>query len=142
MKQSSRIAAGLIIAGAGMAGVLGVSGVGTGEAAAAPSVCGALPGDSAVAKDCSAVAGRDAISLAIADNGGKATAEGNNLSGPAAIAIGPGATVEAIGVRPGLAIAIAGPGAHVVLDGKNGPVCSGNGMAFAGDFQTLKGCWQ
>ncbi|WP_433574612.1 DUF6764 family protein [Nocardia brasiliensis] len=84
-------------------------------------------------------AGPASLALALAQNGGTATARSQSLAGPAAIAIGPGATVNAAGVRPGLSIAVAGPGATVELTGQTGPTCGG-GLAFAGDFQTLQGC--
>ena len=70
--------------------------------------------------------------------GVEANVTADNFAGPAAIALGPGATVTMDGIRPGLAIGIAGPGGEVVVDGKNGPTCKG--PAFAGDFQTFKGC--
>ncbi len=82
--------------------------------------------------------GPTGLALAITDNGGKASSTADNFAGPAAIALGPGATVTMTGDRAGLAIGIAGPGGQVVVDGKNGPTCKG--PAFAGDFQTLKGC--
>ncbi|MDN2502399.1 protein kinase, partial [Nocardia nova] len=50
-----------------------------------------------------------------------------------------GATADLSGVRPGLAIGIAGPGATVTVSGVGTPVCSG-GPGFAGDFQTFQGC--
>ena len=140
MNTTSRFAAGMLISGAAFACAAGIAG--GGAASAAPQVCGALPGQSSTMAHCSATAKSDAISLAISDNGGVATADARGLSGPAAIALGPDSSVTATGWKPGLAIGIAGPGAQVVIDGKNGPVCTGKGFAFAGDFQTLKGCWQ
>ncbi|PBC40009.1 protein kinase [Rhodococcus sp. ACS1] len=86
-----------------------------------------------------ATAGPQALALAIANGGGTATSTARGLSGPAAIALGPGATVNAQGVRPGLSIGIAGAGAQVTIDGTAGPTCT-RGPAFAGDFQTLRGC--
>ncbi|MEE4022294.1 DUF6764 family protein [Gordonia sp. PKS22-38] len=109
------------------------------SAQAAPQICPALPGQTSTMADCSASSGPTGLTLAITDNGGTAAATGDNYSGPAAIAVGPDASVTMTGVRPGLAIGIAGPGATVVVDGRNGPTCSG-GLAFAGDFQTLQGC--
>ncbi|GAC68537.1 hypothetical protein [Gordonia soli] len=108
-------------------------------ASAAPQVCPGLPGQSSSASTCSAKSGPTGLTLAITDNGGKATSTGDNFAGPAAIAMGPGATVTMSGIKPGLAIGIAGPGATVTVDGKNRPVCTG-GPAFAGDFQTWQGC--
>ncbi|WP_440712515.1 hypothetical protein [Gordonia sp. FQ] len=140
MNSNARFAIGLLLCGAGLSAAAGLAG--TGAAQAAPDVCGALPGQSSTMTTCSAKAGPDAIGLAISDGGGIAWSQGDGLSGPAAIAIGPGASVQATGIRPGLSIGIAGPGAHVVIDGRKGPVCSGKGFAFAGDFQTLRGCRQ
>ena len=84
-------------------------------------------------------AGPQALALAIAMSGGTAMSQAQNLSGPAAIAIGPGATVDLTGVRPGLTLGIATNGATVTVDGVGTPTCTG-GPAFAGDFQTLQGC--
>ncbi|AZA10905.1 hypothetical protein [Corynebacterium gerontici] len=81
----------------------------------------------------------DAIALGVSALGGKATAHASNLSGPAAIAVGEGAHVEAHGVNPGLAIGIAGPDTMVKIDGTTPVVCEGQ-AGFAGDFQTLTGC--
>ncbi|MFT3714408.1 MAG: hypothetical protein QM774_00245 [Gordonia sp. (in: high G+C Gram-positive bacteria)] len=139
MKKSAHFAVGLFIAGAGVAGAAGLTGAGDAHAAA---VCGALPGQSATMPSCSAESGATGLSLAITDQGGQAWSTANGFSGPAAIAIGKDAQVHATGVRPGLAIGIAGPGATVVIDGKHGPTCTGSGPAFAGDFQTLRGCWR
>lgn len=137
MQNSKRVAAGLIVAGAGMAIAVGTAG----QSSAAPNVCGALPGQAAATGDCWAKAGPTGLSLSIAADSGAAWSSADGYSGPAAIAIGDGASVKATGIKPGLAIGIAGPGAQVVIDGKNGPVCTG-GPSFAGDFQTLKGCWK
>lgn len=79
------------------------------------------------------------LSLAIAANGGEASSASQYLSGPAAIAVGPGASAVVTGVRPGLSIGIAGPGATVNVTGTSTPTCTG-GPGFAGDFQTLQGC--
>ncbi|MGV9824291.1 MULTISPECIES: DUF6764 family protein [unclassified Gordonia (in: high G+C Gram-positive bacteria)] len=137
MRNVARLTVGFVIAGAG-AGAIAFAGAA--DASAAPSLCPALPGQSAVKADCSATSGPTGLSLAISDNGGKATSAADNYSGPAAIALGPNATVNATGIKPGLSIGIAGPGATVTIDGKNGPTCAG-GQSFAGDFQTLKGCY-
>lgn len=123
---------------AAAAGAIGMT-LSAPSAQAAPHVCPALPGQTSTMADCSASSGPTGLTLAIVDNGGVASATGDNYSGPAAIALGPGAEVTMTGVKPGLAIGIAGPGATVVVDGKNGPTCSG-GPAFAGDFQTFRGC--
>ncbi|MAU80663.1 hypothetical protein VX037_21535 [Gordonia sp. Z-3] len=127
-----------LLATTAAAGAIGLT-LSAPSAQAAPQVCPALPGQTATMADCSASSGPTGLTLAIVDNGGTATVTGDNYSGPAAIAVGPGAEVSMTGVRPGLAIGIAGPGATVVVDGKNGPTCAG-GPAFAGDFQTLQGC--
>ncbi|WP_041450816.1 DUF6764 family protein [Hoyosella subflava] len=149
-------ASGALIAGS-------VSLLGATTAAAAPVECPAVPGTgpaatsatsscSATADDSSAAAafGFDGnaaaagemfgLSLAIAADGGTATSAATNFSGPAAIAIGDGATVETWGLNPGLSIGIAGPGATVMVSGTSAPQCMG-GPAFAGDFQTGKGCF-
>ncbi|WP_151549656.1 MULTISPECIES: hypothetical protein [Corynebacterium] len=81
----------------------------------------------------------DAIALGISVLNGSATAHASNFSGPAAIAVGEGAVVEAHGVQPGLAIGIAGPDTMVTIDGTTPVVCDGQ-AGFAGDFQTLTGC--
>ncbi|GAC56365.1 hypothetical protein GOHSU_05_00040 [Gordonia hirsuta DSM 44140 = NBRC 16056] len=140
MNAPKRFAIGLLIAGAGVVGAAGVAG--TGHANAQIDVCGSLPGQSTMAGGCEAVAGDTGLALSIAEGGGTAWAQADNYSGPAAIAIGPNSSVKATGNNPGLAIGIAGPGASIVIDGKKGPTCSGEGFAFAGDFQTLQGCWQ
>ncbi|WP_280403217.1 DUF6764 family protein [Nocardia brasiliensis] len=114
-----------------------VVGAADGSQCAATSVDGSAA--AAFGFDGAAYAEAGPASLALAQNGGTATARSQSLAGPAAIAIGPGATVDAAGVRPGLSIAIAGPGATVELTGQTGPTCRG-GLAFAGDFQTLQGC--
>ncbi len=136
MRKTTRAVGGFVIAAAG---AVGVSLAASPAAEAAPQVCPALPGQTSTMPNCSASSGPTGLTLAITDNGGTATATGDNYAGPAAIAVGKGATVTMTGAKPGLAIAIAGPGATVTVDGKNGPTCSG-GPAFAGDFQTLKGC--
>ncbi|ETA08632.1 MULTISPECIES: DUF6764 family protein [Gordonia] len=136
MKTVARTALGFVVAAAG---ATAVSLAAAPSAGAAPSVCPALPGQSSSTTSCSAESGPNGLALAITDNGGKASSTANNFAGPAAIALGPGATVTMTGERGGLAIGIAGPGAEVVVDGKNGPTCKG-GPAFAGDFQTFKGC--
>ncbi|MGC5255022.1 hypothetical protein ACPXCG_01610 [Gordonia sp. DT218] len=136
MRSATRTALGIIIAGAGAAGI---SLAAAPAAHAVPEVCPGLPGQSSTMPNCQVDSGPTGLTLAITDGGGKAAVTGDNYAGPAAIAIGKGATVTMTGVRPGLAIGIAGPGATVVVDGKNGPTCTG-GAAFAGDFQTWKGC--
>ncbi|WP_439032221.1 hypothetical protein [Gordonia terrae] len=135
MKTVTRTALGFVVAAAG---ATAVSLAAAPSASAAPTICPALPGQSASADSCSAESGPTGLSLAITDNGGTATSSADNYAGPAAIALGPGATVNMNGIRPGLAIGIAGPGGEVVVDGKNGPTCKG--PAFAGDFQTFRGC--
>ncbi len=112
---------------------------GAGASCSATSVGGAAAAAFGLGGEADADAGPTSLSLAIAQNGGSATSRSTFLSGPAAIALGPGATVTTTGVRPGLAIGIAGAGADVELTGTTGPTCRG-GLAFAGDFQTLQGC--
>ncbi|WLP89932.1 DUF6764 family protein [Gordonia sp. NB41Y] len=136
MITAKRTTVGFFIAAAGAGAIV----VGAGQADAAPQVCSGLPGQTTQQSDCSAQSSPDGLSLAVADNGGVARSTATNLAGPAAIALGPGASVHMTGIRPGLAIGIAGPDASVVIDGKNAPVCTGPGFAFGGDFQTLKGC--
>ncbi|RAV31919.1 hypothetical protein [Corynebacterium heidelbergense] len=87
----------------------------------------------------SQAAARDAIALAVSAQGGKVDVNAGSFSGPAGIAIGDGAVVNAQGVKPGLAIGIAGPGTTVNISGTAPVKCEGN-AAFAGDFQTLTGC--
>lgn len=135
MKTVTRTALGFVVAAAG---ATAVSLAAAPSAGAAPALCPALPGQSSSQASCSAESGPSGLALAITDNGGVATSTADNFAGPAAIALGPGATVTMDGIRPGLAIGIAGPGGEVVVDGKNGPTCKG--PAFAGDFQTFKGC--
>lgn len=139
MRSPARLALGFAIATAG-AGAIAFAAAP--HAAAAPMVCPALPGQTASSESCSASASNTGLSLAITADGGHASSIATNYAGPAAIAIGPNASVTMTGVRPGLAIGIAGPGASVTVDGVHGPTCSGTGMAFAGDFQTLQGCWR
>ncbi len=103
------------------------------------SICPGLPGQGTTIDQCMVSSGPTGLTLAISVDGGKATAIGDNFSGPAAIAIGNGATVNMTGVNPGLTIGIAGPGGTVTVDGKTAPTCTG-GLGFAGDFQTGKGC--
>ncbi|AZA09784.1 hypothetical protein [Corynebacterium pseudopelargi] len=101
-------------------------------------VAGALP-DWHIENGHAGAKAEDAIALSVAALGGKANAHASNLSGPAAIAVGEGAHVEAHGVNPGLAIGIAGPNTMVHIDGTTPVVCEGQ-AGFAGDFQTLTGC--
>ena len=136
MHRSTRAVLGFAVAAAG---AVGVSMAAAPAAQAAPQVCPALPGQSSSMSTCDASSGPMGLSLAITNDRGSATATADNYAGPAAIAVGKGASVTMTGGRPGLAIGIAGPGATVVVDGKNGPTCTG-GPAFAGDFQTWKGC--
>ncbi|MCR5978683.1 hypothetical protein GDN83_13255 [Gordonia jinghuaiqii] len=135
MRTIARTALGCVVAAAGAAAV---SLAAAPSAGAAPSLCPALPGQASSQASCSAESGPTGLALAITDNGGKASSTADNYAGPAAIALGPGATVTMNGIRPGLAIGIAGPGGEVVVDGENGPTCKG--PSFAGDFQTFKGC--
>ncbi|MDL9939036.1 hypothetical protein QSJ18_20025 [Gordonia sp. ABSL1-1] len=139
MMFAKRATVGFFITAAG-AGAIALAG--GGHAAAAPQVCSGLPGQTTQQSHCWASSTPNGLSLAISDGGGVAQAGATNLAGPAAIAIGPNSSVKMNGIKPGLAIGIAGPNASVVVDGKSGPVCSGPGFAFAGDFQTLKGCWR
>lgn len=139
MINVQRVTLGFFIAAAG-AGAIAFSG--GGQAAAAPQVCSGLPGQSTEQSNCWAQSSPNGLSLAISDGGGIAQAAATGFAGPAAIAIGPNASVQMNGIKPGLAIGIAGPNASVVVDGKGAPVCTGPGFAFAGDFQTLKGCWR
>ncbi|UEA59844.1 hypothetical protein LK459_02855 [Gordonia otitidis] len=138
MRKAARIALGAMITTAG-AGAIAFAAAP--NAAAAPQVCPALPGQSSTMSSCTAESGATGLSLAVTDNGGTASSKADNYAGPAAIAVGPKASVTMTGIKPGLAIGIAGPGATVTVDGKNGPTCVG-GTSFAGDFQTLKGCWK
>ena len=138
MRNTARIALGALVATAG-AGAIAFAAAP--DAAAAPTICPALPGQSSTMPGCTADSGPTGLSLAVVDNGGTASSKADNYAGPAAIAMGPKASVTMTGIKPGLAIGIAGPGATVVVDGKNGPTCTG-GTSFAGDFQTLKGCWK
>lgn len=137
-RNKARITVGFLAATAG-AGALLLGG--GGEAAAAPQICSGLPGQTTTLADCSASSSVDGLSLAVADGGGEATATARGLAGPAAISLGPDSSVTMTGIKPGLAIGIAGPGASVTVDGRRAPVCSGPGFSFAGDFQTLQGCW-
>ncbi|MFW0796248.1 DUF6764 family protein [Gordonia sp. CPCC 205515] len=136
MRTITRATLGLVIATAGAAGI---SLAAAPAAQAAPQVCPALPGQMSKMSDCQAMSGPMGLALAISNDGGKASSTADNNAAPAAIAWGPGSSVTMTGIRPGLAIGIAGPGATVIVDGKNGPTCKG-GMAFAGDFQTMQGC--
>ncbi|PZU01750.1 MAG: hypothetical protein DI630_10965 [Gordonia sp. (in: high G+C Gram-positive bacteria)] len=109
-------------------------------ATAAPEICPSLPGQTSAGANCYSSSGPTGLTLAITADGGVAVSTGNNFSGPAAIALGPGAVVEMQGVNPGLSIGIAGPGATVVVDGQNRVQCT-DGISFAGDFQTWSGCF-
>ncbi|WP_081622450.1 DUF6764 family protein [Jongsikchunia kroppenstedtii] len=131
----------------------------TGTATAAPGYCPAYPGQATYQSGCSATAdptgtaagiadtgghaaataGPNGLSLGIGLAGGTATSQARDYSGPAAIALGPGANATAMGVRPGLSIAIAGSNATVTVDGKHPATCT-DGAGFAGDFQTFSGC--
>ncbi|MFH5229559.1 DUF6764 family protein [Antrihabitans spumae] len=121
-------------AGAGL--VTNSSNVSGCSATAVPGSAAAAYGTDGVA---TSAAGSSGLALAIATAGGTASALAQNLSGPAAIAMGPGAEVTALGVRPGLSLGIAGPGAKVTIDGVTGPTCTG-GPGVAADFQTLQSC--
>lgn len=136
MRTIIRATLGAFIATAGAAGI---SLAAAPAAQAAPQVCPALPGQTSTMSDCQALSGPTGLALAISNDGGKASSIADNYAGPAAIAWGAGSSVTMTGIKPGLAIGIAGPGATIVVDGKNGPTCKG-GMAFAGDFQTFRGC--
>lgn len=138
MRNAARIALGAMITTAG-AGAIAFAAAPS--ASAAPNVCPALPGQSSSMPGCTAQSGPTGLSLAVTDNGGTASSKADDYAGPAAIAVGPKASVTMTGIKPGLAIGIAGPGATVTVDGKNAPTCTG-GTSFAGDFQTLKGCWK
>ena len=138
MNRIARTTTGVLAAVAGSAALAFAAAPG---ASAAPvSVCPALPGQSSSAADCTAASGPTGLSLAITLDGGMAAVAGNNFSGPAAVAIGNGAQVNMDGVRPGLSIGIAGPGGQVTVDGVNRVTCT-DGPGFAGDFQTLTGCF-
>lgn len=138
MNRIARTTTGVLAAVAGSAALAFAAAPG---ASAAPvSVCPALPGQSSTAEDCTADSGPTGLTLAITLDGGKAYVTGDNFAGPAAIAIGTGAEVNMEGVSPGLAIGIAGPGGQVTVDGVNRVTCT-DGPGFAGDFQTLTGCF-
>lgn len=102
-------------------------------------IAGALPQWDLRNGDAHARAAGDAIALAVAAQGGQVHASAENFSGPAGIAVGEGAQVHAHGVKPGLAIGIAGPNTTVTIPG-NAPVTCEGTAAFAGDFQSLTGC--
>src|SRR5690606_27106686 len=113
---------------------------GTGDAScSATSTSGGAAAAYGIDGTAAADAAATSLSLAIGQNGGTATSSSEFLSGPAAIALGPGAQATTVGVRPGLSIGIAGPGAVVTVTGVSTPTCTG-GPGFAGDFQTLQGC--
>ncbi|MBY6349540.1 DUF6764 family protein [Rhodococcoides corynebacterioides] len=142
--------------------IAGAFGVALGVAAFLPATASAAPVDAcqapfgrdAVTGECSATsdassaaaaygnaaadANRNALALALGLNGGSATSSAVGLAAPAAIAFGPGSVAEAIGLNPGLSIAIAGPGATITVDSVGGVTCDGPG--FAGDLTTLKAC--
>ncbi|GAB2664705.1 hypothetical protein GCM10027169_28760 [Gordonia jinhuaensis] len=138
--NTRRIGAGMLVAAGAAAVAIGAAPT----ASAAPSeglqLCPALPGQMVTKATCEAKSGPTGLALAVTSGGGKATSMADNYSGPAAIALGNGAVVTMNGVKPGLAIGIAGADSTVTVDGKKGPVCTGK-FAFSGDFQTLKGCY-
>jgi hypothetical protein len=129
-----------IAAAAAGAGAAALTFVAAPAATAAPEICPSLPGQTSVGANCLSSSGPTGLTLAITADGGIAVSTGDNFSGPAAIALGPGAVVSMEGVNPGLSIGIAGPGATVVVDGQNRVQCT-NGISFAGDFQTWSGCF-
>ena len=138
MNRIARTTTGVLAAVAGSAALAFAAAP---AASAAPvSICPSLPGQTSTAADCSADSGPTGLTLAITLNDGSATVTGDNFSGPAAIAIGEGATVNMDGIRPGLSIGIAGPGAAVTVNGENRVRCE-DGLSFAGDFQTFTGCF-
>ncbi|MGJ0118955.1 DUF6764 family protein [Williamsia sp. MIQD14] len=152
IRRFSALGAFTLLAGAGIA-------LGAAPAAAAPLACPALPGQTATTPDCTATStgtgtsaaigdtpgaasangGRNGLSLGIGLGGGKATSQAQNLNAAAAIASGRGAVADLTGIKPGLSIGIAGPGATVTVNGRTGATCTG-GIGFAGDFQTFSGC--
>lgn len=83
-------------------------------------------------------ASRNALALALGLNGGVADSSAVGFAAPAAIAFGPGSVASALGLNPGLSIAIAGPGSTVTVDSLGGVTCTGPG--FAGDLTTLQAC--
>ena len=120
-------------------------GAGTASAAALPQptignvqFAGALPDQAAVNGQAAANAA-NAIALGVSVDGGNAVANATNFSGPAAIAVGEHSNAEAWGVKPGLALAVAGPHSTVKVSGTEPAVCEGE-WGLAGDFQTLTGC--
>ncbi|MBD8506187.1 hypothetical protein HT102_06800 [Hoyosella sp. G463] len=131
----------LVAAGATTLGTAAAALVIAAPASAAQTVdaCPALPGQQATTASCSATSGPQGLALAITAEGGMATVNADGFAGPLAIAIGPGASVNAAGSNPGLALGIAGAQSTVQFDGNSAPVCSGT-AALAGDFQTLQGC--
>lgn len=142
--RSSRIAAGLFAISA-------VSLLGMGTAGAAPAAsplpqpsvngvdfAGALPQQSAQNGKAQAQAW-DAIALGVSAQGGTAVANAKNFSAPAAVSIGQNSWAEAWGVKPGLALAVAGPNSTVRVTGDTPAECEGE-WGLAGDFQTLTGC--
>ena len=130
----------VVAAAAAGAGAAALTFAAAPTATAAPEICPSLPGQTSAGANCYSTSGPTGLTLAITADGGVAVSTGNNFSGPAAIALGPGAVVEMQGVNPGLAIGIAGPGATVVVDGQNRVQCT-DGISFAGDFQTWSGCF-
>ena len=130
----------VVAAAAAGAGAAALTFAAAPTATAAPEICPSLPGQTSAGANCYSSSGPTGLTLAITADGGVALSTGNNFSGPAAIALGPGAVVEMQGVNPGLSIGIAGPGATVVVDGQNRVQCT-DGISFAGDFQTWSGCF-
>ncbi|KQU04424.1 hypothetical protein ASG56_13840 [Rhodococcus sp. Leaf7] len=111
------------------------------DAVPADGLCEATSDASSAAAaygNASADASRNALALALGLNGGTASSSAVGFAAPAAIAFGPGSVADALGLNPGLSIAIAGPGSTVTVDSLGGVTCDGPG--FAGDLTTLKAC--
>ncbi len=142
--RPSRIAAGFLafsaasLMGAGIAQAAITDSTIPQPSIAGVDLAGALPQQRAMNGNSSAEA-HDAIALGVSASGGHAVANAQNYSGPAAIAIGPDAHAEAWGVKPGLAMALAGPNSTVRVSGSDIAQCEGQ-WGFAGDFQTPTGC--
>lgn len=118
---------------------------GMGAAGAAPAVsplpqptvngvdfAGALPQQSAQKGKTQAQAW-DAIALGVSVQGGTAVTNAKNFSAPAAVSIGQNLWAEAWGVKPGLALAVAGPNSTARVLGDT-PVEREGEWGLAGDF--------
>lgn len=140
MIRIARTSVGVLAAVAGSAALAFAAAPAASAAPPQVSICPGLPGQATSTDQCIVSSGPTGLTLAITVDGGEASVQGDNFSGPAAIAIGDGATVNMTGVNPGLSIGIAGPNGEVTVNGKTAPTCEG-GLGFAGDFQTGKGCF-